>query len=191
MKHDAKFGKFLKVLKKLYINIPFMEAISQMPSYAKFLKEILSNKRRFREYETVTLIKEYNAILQSMFPSKLKNLGNFSVPSSIGKLNIDRALYDLGASVSLMPLSVCEKLKLGELKAITISLLLANKSIKYPIGILKNILLKIGEFFILINFVVHDMEESVRIPIILGRSFLATTGANIDVKNGRLTMKVG
>ncbi|XP_057999070.1 uncharacterized protein LOC131177911 [Hevea brasiliensis] len=190
VKLDAQFGKFLEVLKKLYINIPFMEAISQMSSHTRFLKEILSIKKRLREYEIITLAKECSAILQNKLPPMLKNLGNFSIPYSIGALNIDRAFCDLGASMSLLPLSICKKLKLGELKPTTISVQLADRSIKYPIRILKNILLKVGKFFILVDFIVLDMEEDVKIPVILERPFLTTVGANIDVKNGRLTLKV-
>ncbi|XP_057985287.1 uncharacterized protein LOC131170238 [Hevea brasiliensis] len=168
-----------------------IEALSQIPSYAKFLNKILSKKRRLKECETIALTEECSAILQNKLPLKLKDLGSFSIPCLIGYMNIDKALYDLGASVSLMPLSICEKLDVGELKRITISLQLADRSIKYPIGILENIPIKVGKFFIPIDFVVLKMEEDVQIPIILGKPFLATAGAIIDVKNGRLSLKVG
>ncbi|KAJ9131933.1 hypothetical protein P3X46_034834 [Hevea brasiliensis] len=124
-KLDKQFGKFLEVLKKLYINIPFTDAISQMPSYAKFLKEILSNKRRLEDYETVALTEECSALLQNKLPPKLKDPGSFSIPCHIGDTSIEKALCDHGASVSLMPLSICEKLKVGDLKPTTISLQLA------------------------------------------------------------------
>ncbi|XP_058001889.1 uncharacterized protein LOC110672738 [Hevea brasiliensis] len=89
-----------------------------------------------------------------------------------------------------MPLSICEKLKVGKLKATTISLQLADRSIKYPVGILENMPLKVGKFFIPIDFVVLEIEEDIHIPIILERPFLATAGAIINVKNGRLILKV-
>ncbi|XP_057985265.1 uncharacterized protein LOC131170211 [Hevea brasiliensis] len=143
VKLDKQFRKFFEVLKKLYINIPFTDAISQMPSYAKFLKEILSNKRRLENYETVTLTEECSALLQNKLPPKLKDPGSFSIPCHIGDTSIDKALCDLGASVSLMPLSICEKLKVRELKLTTISLQLADRSIKYPVGILENVPLKV------------------------------------------------
>ncbi|XP_057986555.1 uncharacterized protein LOC131171116 [Hevea brasiliensis] len=190
-KLDKQFGKFLEVLKKLYINIPFIDVISQMPSYVKFLKEILSNKRRLDDYETLALTKECSALLQNKLPPKLKEPGSFSIPCHIGETSIEKALCDLGASVSLMPLSICEKLKVGDLKPTTISLQLANRSIKYPVEILENVPLKGGKFFIPVDFAVLEMEEDVRTPIILGRPFLATAGANIDVKNGKLKLKVG
>ncbi|KAJ9158578.1 hypothetical protein P3X46_024146 [Hevea brasiliensis] len=170
---DKRFGKFLEVLKKLYINIPFTDVISQMPSYAKFLREILSNKRRLEDYETCTYEKCV-LLLQNKLPPKLKDPGSFSIPCHIGETSIERALCDLGASVSLMPLSICEKLKVRDLKPTTISLQLADRSIKYPVGILENVPLKVGKFFILVDFIVLEMEEDVRTPIILGRPFLAT-----------------
>ncbi|KAJ9169018.1 hypothetical protein P3X46_020488 [Hevea brasiliensis] len=145
-KLDKQFGKFLEVLQKLYINIPFTEALSEMPSYAKFLKEILSKKRKLEDYGTVALIEGCSAILQNKLPPKLKDPRSFSVPCLIGDKKIDKALCDLGA--------------------------------------IENIPIKVGKFFILVDFVVLEMEEDVQIPIILGRPFLATAGAIIDVKNG-------
>ncbi|XP_057990558.1 uncharacterized protein LOC131172944 [Hevea brasiliensis] len=106
-------------------------------------------------------------------------------------MTIDKALYDLGASVSLMSLSICKKLDVKELKPTTISLQLADQSVKYPVGILENIPIKVEKFFIPYDFVVLEMEEDVQVRIILGKPFLATAGAIIDVKNGQLNLKVG
>ncbi|XP_057989123.1 uncharacterized protein LOC131172194 [Hevea brasiliensis] len=133
VKLDKQFSKFLEVLKKLYINIPITDAIFQMPSYAKFLKEILSTKRRLEDYEIVALTEECGAPLQNKLPLRLKDPGSFFIPCHIGDTSIDKALCDLGASVSLISLSICEKLKIGELKPITISLQLVDRSIKYPV----------------------------------------------------------
>ncbi|KAJ9187202.1 hypothetical protein P3X46_002687 [Hevea brasiliensis] len=108
-----------------------------MPSYAKFLKEILSNKKKLEEFETVALTEESSAILQNKLPPKLKDPGSFSIPCHIGDISIDKALCDLGASVSLMPLSIYEKVKIREMKPTTISLQLANRSIKFPIGVIE------------------------------------------------------
>ncbi|XP_021682936.2 uncharacterized protein LOC110666669 [Hevea brasiliensis] len=106
-------------------------------------------------------------------------------------MNIDKALCDLGASVSVMHLSMCKKLDVGELKPTTISLQWVDQSMKYPVGILENIPIKVGKFFIPVDFVVLEMEEDVQIPIIMGRPFLATTGVIVNVNNGLLTLKVG
>jgi len=115
-KLDLQFGKFLAVLKKLYISIPFTDALSQMPSYAKFLKEILSNKRKLEEHETVALTEECSAAIQNKIPAKLKDPGSFSIPCLIGNVFINHALCDLRSHVSLMPLSMFEKLELGEMR---------------------------------------------------------------------------
>jgi len=121
-KLDLQFGKFLELLKKLYINISFTEALIQMSSYAKFLKEILSNKRKLEEHETVALTKECSAVIQNKLPAKLKDPDSFLIPCLIGNVLLDCALCDLRSSVSLMPLSLCEKLGLGEIRLTTISL---------------------------------------------------------------------
>ena len=98
--------KFLDIFKKLHINIPFTDALEQMPSYVKFMKEILSNKRKLGEHETVMLTEECSAILQNKLPPKLKDLGSFTIPCTIGTSYFDKALCDLGASINSMPLSI-------------------------------------------------------------------------------------
>ena len=161
-----------------------------MPSYAKFLKEILSNKRKLEDSETVTLTAECSTIIQNM-PPKLKDPGSFSIPCLIGKFVIDKALCDLGAGISVMPLSICKKLEMGELRPTKMSVQLADRSVRYPVGILENVPVRIGQFYIPTDFIIMDIREDEVTPIILGRPFLATVGAIIDVKRGRLTFEVG
>ena len=112
-KLDEKFRKCVEKLNKPYINVPFTEALSQMTSYAKFLKEILSNKRKIEEDETVNLTEECSAIIQNKLPPKHKDPGSFSIPCVIGSETIEKSMCDLGASVSLMSLSLCERLGIG------------------------------------------------------------------------------
>ncbi|KAG8485643.1 hypothetical protein CXB51_018866 [Gossypium anomalum] len=114
---DAQFGKFLKLFKQLHINLPFVEAISQMPTYAKFLKELLTNKRKFEELSTVELNEECSAILQNKLPTKLKDLRSFTIPCLIGSLNIKKALADSGASINLMPYKMFKQLGIWGTKA--------------------------------------------------------------------------
>ncbi|XP_048491283.1 uncharacterized protein LOC125492650 [Beta vulgaris subsp. vulgaris] len=121
-KLEKKYGKFLDILKKLHINIPFLDAISEMPSYAKFLKDMLSNKRKIEENVIVSLTAECSAILQNKLPKKLGDPGSYSIPVKLGDIEIKKALCDLGESVSLMPLSICNKLQMGEPKPTRISL---------------------------------------------------------------------
>ena len=147
-KLDKEFEKFLQVFRQLHINIPFAEALKQIPAYAKFLKEMLTKKRKLEDYETIALTEECSAVIQNKLPPKLRDPGSFSIPCTIGEVEFSKALCDLGASVSLIPLSVCRKLGLKELKPTTISLQLADRSLKYPIGILENVLVKVKKFII-------------------------------------------
>ncbi|XP_062089283.1 uncharacterized protein LOC133795844 [Humulus lupulus] len=128
---DKQFAKFLEVFKKLHINIPFAKALEQMPSYVKFMKEILSNKRKMGDYETVALTEECSAILQRKLPQKLRDPGSFTIPCTIGEFECKHALCDLGASINLMPLFVFRRLGLGEARPFTVTLQLADRSVKH------------------------------------------------------------
>ncbi|XP_050918632.1 uncharacterized protein LOC127136071 [Lathyrus oleraceus] len=163
------------------------EVITQMRTYAKFLKEILSNKRKLDDDSTIELTEECNAIIQNKMPQKLKDPWSFSIPCVIGKFVIDKALCNLGASVSLMPLLISERLNLGNLKSSRMSLQLADHSVKYPVRILENVPVRIGQMYIPTDFIVMDIKEDSSVPILLGRPFLATAWAIIDVKRGKLT----
>ena len=99
-----------------------MDAITQVPSYAKFLKEILANKRKLVEFETIKLSEECSSIVQNKLPQKLKDLGSFIIPCIISDICFDKVLYDLGVSINLMPLTIFKKLGLGEPKPTTITL---------------------------------------------------------------------
>ena len=165
---DDQFSKFLSIFKQLHINIPLIEELEQMPKYAKFLKGIISKKRKLEEHETVMLTEENSAILQKKLLPKLKDPGSFTIPCTMGKYYFDRALCDLGASINLMPLSVFRKLGLGEVKSTTISLQLADRSIKYPRGAIEDVLVKVDKFIFPADFIVLDMDEDEEIPLILG-----------------------
>ena len=101
-------------------------------------------------------------------------------------MSIDRALCDLGSSLSLMAFSLYKKLYLGEMRPTTISVQLVGHSVKYLIGILEDVPIKVEDLYVPVDFIILEMEEDTRTPIILGRPFLATAGCHIDVKNGKL-----
>ncbi|GKA58906.1 DNA-directed DNA polymerase [Tanacetum coccineum] len=162
-----------------------------MSKYAKFLKSLLKNKASLEEAYTVTMNERCSAVLLNKLPSKEKDPGNFTIPCNIGHLHINNALVDLGASISLMPYTMYEKLCLREPKPTRVSLELADRSIQYPWGIIKNVLIKVNKFVLLINFVILDMPEDSRISIIIRRPFLATARAMIDVFNRKITLRVG
>ncbi|XP_027342241.1 uncharacterized protein LOC113855018 [Abrus precatorius] len=180
-KDDEQFGKFLSLFHQLHINLPFVYTLTQMPKYAKFLKDLLSNKKKLEELATVTLNEECSAILQNKMPKKLKDPGSFILPCLIGRLIVDKALADLGASINLMPYSIFKKLGLGEPRPTRMSIQLADRSIKYPRGIIEDMLVKVDKFIFPVDFVILDMDEDTEVSLILGRSFLATVKAIIDV----------
>ena len=189
-KLDKQFTKFMDVFKKLHINIPFADALEQMPSYVKFMKDILSQKRRLADFETVNLTEECSAILQRKLPQKLKDPGSFTIPCTIGNAIFERVLCDLGASIHLMPLSIFKRLELGEARPTTVTLQLVDRSLKHPRGIIEDVLVKVDKFIFPADFIVLDMEEDKEIPIILGRPFLTTGRAMIDVQRGELKLRV-
>ncbi|XP_057247229.1 uncharacterized protein LOC130589728 [Beta vulgaris subsp. vulgaris] len=190
-KVDQQLGKFMSMDKNLEVTIPFTDLISQVPVYAKFLKDMITKKRDFGGIDRVALTEECNVVLQNKIPPKLKDPGSFSIPCHVGALFIDKALCDLGVSVSVMPFLICNKLNLGALKCTQITLQMADRSVKYPFGILEDVPVRVEKFYIPVDFVVLDMEEDSQIPIILGIPFLCIVGAVIDIKYGSLTLSVG
>ncbi|XP_020417981.1 uncharacterized protein LOC109948695 [Prunus persica] len=167
-KIDGQFSKFLEMFRKLQINIPFAEALEQMPSYAKFMKDILSKKRKFGEHEKIQLIEECSAILQRKLPPKQKDRGSFKIPCTIGNNFFEKALCDLGSSINLLPLFVVKKIGIGEIKPTTVSLQMADRSITYPDEIIEDVLVKVDTLI-----------------------FLITSHTLIDVEEGLLTLRVG
>ena len=161
-----------------------------MPTYVKFMKDILSKKRRLGEFEIVALIEECSAILQNKLPPKLKDPGSFTIPCAIGNHYFGRALCDLGASINLMPKSIFYKLCIREARPTIVTLQLAGRSITYPEGKIEDVLVKVDKFIFPADFIVLDYEADRDVPIILGRPVIATGRALIDVQKGELIMQV-
>ncbi|GJS95590.1 reverse transcriptase domain-containing protein [Tanacetum coccineum] len=159
------------------------ETSSCETSPRKQKKQSLNPQSRYKLKEacTVTMNERCSVVLLNKLPSKEKDLGIFTIPCHIGDLHISNALVDLGASISLMPYTMYEKLRLGEPKPNRMSLELADRSIQYPLGIVENVLIKVDKFVLFIDFDISDMLEDSRIPIILGRPFLDNARAMIDV----------
>ncbi|XP_021991882.1 uncharacterized protein LOC110888676 [Helianthus annuus] len=186
-----EYGYFRDIFKQLKINLPLIEALKHMPKYAKFLKEILKGKDKLEELPNVSLNVECSAVVTNSLPEKLIDPGIFTIPCLFGGDVQNHALTDLGASINLMPYSFYEKLGLGDLKPTRMTLSLAYKTVKYPRGIVENLLVKVDKFVIPVNFVVLDMEADENIPLILGRPFLNTAKALIDVFLGTITLRAG
>ncbi|GJU34184.1 putative reverse transcriptase domain-containing protein [Tanacetum coccineum] len=127
-----------------------------------------------------------NAITQ-----KEKDPGSFTLPCFINDFCFDNALVDLGASISVMPFSTYLNLGLGELAHTRLTVELADRTVKYPKGIAENVLVGIGKFTFPIDFIILDMPEDVKVPLILGRPFLSTARAKIDVYKRKITLRVG
>ncbi|XP_057719803.1 uncharacterized protein LOC130934232 [Arachis stenosperma] len=172
---DKQFARFVVYLKTLEIKIPFVEALEQIPSYAKFMKDILSHKKDWRETQTVILTEEYSAIIQNSLPKKLKDPGSFMIPYILGDACTRTALCDLGASINLIPTSLINKLCLiEEVKPTRMFHQLADGSIKIPSGVIEDMIVK-G----------HKSAS-----LILGRPFLVTGQTFIDVEKGEVTLRV-
>nr|XP_016450813.1 PREDICTED: uncharacterized protein LOC107775578 [Nicotiana tabacum] len=159
-----------------------MEVLQEVPKYAKYLRDIVANKRRLREFEMVALTEEYSSRVQSKLPPKLKDPGCFTIPLAIGKDEDGRALCDLGASINLLPLSLLKKLNLGAPRPTTITLPLAGRSLPVLEGIIEDVLVRVGKFIFNAYFIILDYMADEEVPIILGWPFLATGGALIDVR---------
>ncbi|WRX21023.1 Aspartic peptidase [Theobroma cacao] len=183
-KLDKQFEKFLNVYKKFHINILFAKALENMASYVKFLKDILTMKKKLEDFETVALTEKCSVIIQNKLPPKLKDLRSFSIHCTIGIFKFTKALCDLGAGDSIMLLSIAEKLGLNEIQPTTVSLQLVDRTIRYFVGIIEDALVKVEHLYILMDFIVLEMEEDLKIHLILRRPFFATVGAIIDVREG-------
>ncbi|XP_048229063.1 uncharacterized protein LOC125369837 [Ricinus communis] len=188
---EQQFGKLLENFKQLHINLSFVEVISQMPRYVKFLNEILNNKRKFEDLERVTLNKECSTIFQNKLPEKRHDPGSFTIPCVIGNLSVNDALADLEASINVIPYNLFVELWLGETKPTRMSIQLADRSVKYPRGIVENVLVKVNKFIFHIDFVILDMDGESSVPLILGRPLFAIFMAMIDVCDGKLKLRVG
>ncbi|XP_015943927.1 uncharacterized protein LOC107469049 [Arachis duranensis] len=154
------------------------------------MKDLLSKKKTLSGDETVVLTKECSAIIQSKLPKKMPDLGSFQIPCTIGSTTFDKVLCDLCASIYLMPLSVMKKLQIQEVQPTRIALQMIDKSLKHAQGMVENILVKVEKFFFPADFVILDIGEDENVSTILGRLFLATERALIDVEKGEFVLRV-
>ncbi|GJX77873.1 reverse transcriptase domain-containing protein [Tanacetum coccineum] len=171
--------------------ISLADALILMPKFASTLKALIGNKEKLSEMARTPLNEHCSAVILNKLPKKLGDPDKFLIPCDFPRMEECLALADLGASINLMPLSVWKKLSLPELTPTCMTLKLADRSITKPIGIAKDVYLKVGKFKFPANFVVVDFDADPRVPLILRRSFLKTGRALIDVYEGELTLRVG
>ena len=188
-------AEMLEVLRQVKVNIPLLDMIKQVLTYAKFLKDLCTVKRGLNVDKKAFLTKQVSAIIQCKTPVKYKDPGCPTISVNIGGTCVEKALLDLGASVNLLPYSMYKQLGLGELKPTSITLSLADKSIKIPTGTVEDVLIQVDKFYYPVDFVVLDIEpaaiEANYVPIILGRPFLATSNAIINCQNGLMQLTFG
>ncbi|GJT28745.1 reverse transcriptase domain-containing protein [Tanacetum coccineum] len=190
-KMEAQYGKFLDMTRVVRINVPLVDVLVGMPNYGKFLKELISNKHKLEQISSAFLSDESSTMIQNKVPPKLEDTGSFLIPCTFNKSFSCNALADLGASINLMPYSLYAKLSLETLKPTKMSVRLADRSFQYPIGIDENMLTEVGKFTFPMGFVILEMKEDSKVPLILGRPFLHTADAVIRVKQKQLNLGVG
>ncbi|GKE58027.1 reverse transcriptase domain-containing protein [Tanacetum coccineum] len=188
---EAQYGKLLDMIRAIQINVPLLAVLDGMPNYGKFLKELISNKNKIEQISATFLSDESLAMIQNKVPPKLGDPESFLIPCNFNKIFSCNALADLGASINLMPYSLYAKLSLETHKPTKISVRLADRSLQYPVGIAKNMLVKVGKFTFPANFVILEMEKDSKVTLILGRPCLHTADAVIRVKQKQLNFGVG
>ncbi|GJT94971.1 reverse transcriptase domain-containing protein [Tanacetum coccineum] len=168
-KSNDQIEKFYEIFRDLSFEISFTDALMLMPKFASTLKALIENKERLSEMARTPLNENCSAVILNKLPKQLGDPGRFLIPCEFSRINTCNALADLGASINLMPYSVWKNLSLPELTPTCMTLELADRSISEPI----------------------DFEPDPRVPLILGRSFLKTSRALIDVYEGEITLRVG
>jgi hypothetical protein len=188
-KLDNHFEKFVEVVRRLSINMSLLNAL-QVPTYSRYFKDILANKYEIATLgvDHVKMSEECSAAIANGL-EKQKDPGCPTIPCSVGSFKFEKALCDLGASVSVMPRDVFEKLRLP-LEPTGMSLDLGDNSIRYPLGIAEDVPVKVGHHFIPVDFVVLEMGEREKPPLILGGPFPKTVGATIDVGKGGINFDI-
>ncbi|XP_047256170.1 uncharacterized protein LOC124888930 [Capsicum annuum] len=134
----------MSMLKQLTINVPLVEALGQMSRYAKFMKDLLIKKRAV-SYEPVDNLHHCSAIATRSLVQKKADPGGFTIPCTVGYFNFAKALCDLEASVHLMPLAIYKQLVLGDPTLTNMWLLMANRLLKWPVGVLYVVLVKMND----------------------------------------------
>ena len=194
-KNHVNQTEMLEVLRQVKVNIPLLDMIKQVPTYAKFLKDLCTVKKGLNVNKKAFLTEQVSAIIGNKTLVKYKDPGCPTISVNIGGISVEKALLDLGASVNLLPYSMYKRLGLGELKPTSITLSLTDRSIKIPKGTIEDVLIQVDRFYYPVDFVVLDTEPVAvgpnHVPIILGRPFLATSNAIINCRNGIMQLTFG
>ncbi|GJS72749.1 retrotransposon protein [Tanacetum coccineum] len=168
--------------------------VVSVPQHIYIFPETVPFPRRLHNYCCDDLkeaheVKILDAIDHNL-PQKEKDPGSFTLPCFINNVCFDKALVDLGASVSVMPFSTYINLGLGVLSHTRLTIELVDRTIKQPRGIAENVLVRIGKFVFPIDFIILDIPEDDDVPLILGRPFLSTAHVKINVFKRKVTLRV-
>nr|GEZ94379.1 reverse transcriptase domain-containing protein [Tanacetum cinerariifolium] len=189
-KAKDQIEKFYQLFKDMSFKISFTDALILMPKFASTLKALINNKEKLSEMARTPLNEYCSVVLLKKLHEK-GDPGKFLIPCDFLGMAECLALADLGASINLMPYSVWKKVSLPDLTPTCMTLELADRSISKPVGVAEDVYVKVGSFHFPADFVVVDFDADPRVPLILGRSFLKTRRALIDVFEGKLTLRVG
>jgi hypothetical protein len=173
------------MIQQVNINVPLMDAM-EVPTYTRYLKDIINNKRSLPTTEVIKLTEACSAAILQQLPEKKKDPGCPTIRCSIGAQSFNKALCDLDASVSVMPKTVFDQLNYSVLTPTHMQLQLVDSSLRHPEGIAKDVPLRVQNCFVLVDFVVLDMDNQKETTLILGRPFLNTADAHIDVGVGEI-----
>nr|GEW83361.1 reverse transcriptase domain-containing protein [Tanacetum cinerariifolium] len=189
-KATNQMEKFFKIFQDLHFDISFMDALLLMPKFASTIKSLLANKDNSFELAKISLNENCSAMLLKKFLEKLGDSEKFLITCDFPGMDVCHALADLGASINLMPLFIWKNLSLPEINPTRMTLELADRTITRHKGVAKDVVVKVGKFHFPTDFVVVDFETNPRVPLILGRSFLRTGRALIDVYREEITLQV-
>ncbi|XP_028223561.1 uncharacterized protein LOC114405081 [Glycine soja] len=161
-----------------------------MPLYTKFLKDLLTKNSKYIHSDNIVVEGNCSAVIQRILPPKHKDLGSVTIPCSIGSVSVGKALINLGASINLMPLSMCRRLGELEIMPTRMKLQLADRSITKPYGVIKDVLVRVKHFTFPADFVVVDIKDDTEIPLILGCPFMLTASCMVDMGKKKLEMGI-
>ncbi|GJR97958.1 reverse transcriptase domain-containing protein [Tanacetum coccineum] len=190
-KASNQMEKIFQIIQDLGFDMSIADALLLMPRFAPTIKSLPMNKEKLLELANIPLNENCSAMLLKKLPEKLGDPGKFLIPCNFLGMDVCHALADLGASINLMTISIWKKLSLPELTPTRMTLELADRSITYPKGLAEDVFVKVRKFHFPTDFVVVDFKTDPRVPLILGRSFLRTGRALIDVYEGELILRDG
>nr|GFA85850.1 reverse transcriptase domain-containing protein [Tanacetum cinerariifolium] len=188
-KDDILAAKVMEIFRDLHFELSFADALVHMPKFAPMFKKLLNNKDKLIELTKTHLNENCSAVVLKKLSEKLGDPRRFLIPCEFSEFDNCLALANLGASINLMPLSIWKKLRLPTLNDTKMVLELADRTISKPTGVAENVFVKVGKLYFPADYVVLDFIADPRVPLILGRPFLSTAHAIIDVHEREIILR--